>query len=472
MTTGMTLLHFLIVTILSLRVLARSQINPTTRVLWILILLIFPFGGALLYLLFGEVHFGGSALARLNRSKAATRDLVAASGAPTDIAHWGGASAYATTINHFGVTHGNHGELLDSPAGARERLVADIDAAQTSVDVLYYIWLDDHTGRAVADALKRAVARGVRCRAMVDAIGSHAMLKTETWASLSKAGVETGVALPLGNIFRTLLSRRLDLRNHRKISLIDGRICHCGSQNCADPEFRVKPKFAPWVDIMVRYEGPVARQMQLLFLQDWMTVHDGVNLAEIAQPIGPLPGGFDAQVVGTGPSTSRDVTAQLFSRLIFDARRKLVISTPYFVPGEIVSQAIMGAARAGVDVTLIVPARNDSGFVARASRSYYPGLVDAGVKITEFNGGLLHSKTLTIDDDVTFMGSSNLDIRSFDLNFENDILLRDEKLTQDVRARQMQYAASSTPVDPAAVRAWPLAKRIWLNVFTVIGPVL
>jgi hypothetical protein len=163
-------------------------------------------------------------------------------------------------------------------------------------------------------------------------------------------------------------------------------------------------------------------------------------------------------VVGTGPATSRDVTAQLFSRLIFDARRKLVISTPYFVPGETVSQAIMGAARAGVDVTLIVPARNDSGFVARASRSYYPGLVDAGVKIVEFNGGLLHSKTLTIDDDVTFMGSSNLDIRSFDLNFENDILLRDKALTEAVRTRQMQYAASSTPVDPARVRAWPLAQ--------------
>jgi cardiolipin synthase len=202
-----------------------------------------------------------------------------------------------------------------------------------------------------------------------------------------------------------------------------------------------------------------------------MTVHT-VDLDAIAGPSAPLPDGFHAQVVGTGPATSRDVTAQLFSRLIFDARRELVISTPYFVPGEIVSQAIMGAARAGVQVTLILPARNDSGFVARASRSYYPGLVEAGVKIVEFHGGLLHSKTLTIDGEITFMGSSNLDIRSFDLNFENDVLLRDKTLTQAVRSRQMEYAAASTPVDPAAVRAWPLARRIWLNVFTVIGPVL
>ena len=471
MTTSMTMLHFLLVLAFGLRVLARPQLNPSTRVVWILVLLVVPYGGALLYLLVGEVRFGGDALVRLNRSKAATRGLVAASGAAADVARRGGASAYATSINGFGVAEGNSGELLDSPAGARARLIADIDAARESVDVLYYIWLDDHTGRAVAEALTRAAGRGVRCRAMVDAIGSHALLRTDTWASLAKAGVETAVALPLGNPLRTMLSRRLDLRNHRKISLIDGRICHCGSQNCADPEFRVKPKFAPWVDIMVRFEGPVARQMQLLFLQDWMTVRDA-DLGAIAGPAASVAGGFGAQVVGTGPATSRDVTSQLFSRLIFDARRELVISTPYFVAGEMVSQAIMGAARAGVEVTLIVPARNDSGFVARASRSYYPSLIDAGVKIVEFNGGLLHSKTLTVDGEVTFMGSSNLYIRSFDLNFENDVLLRDAALTQAVRARQMQYAAAATPVDPAAVRDWPLARRIWLNIFAIIGPVL
>lgn len=471
MTTSMTILHFALTLLFGLRVLARPQLNPSTRVVWILILLLIPYGGALIYLLVGEVHFGGTAAGMLKKSKSATRDLVAASGAPADIERWGSASAYASTINGFGVTEGNQGELLDSPAGARARLIEDIDAAKVSVDVLYYIWLDDHTGRAVADALKRAVARGVKCRAMVDAIGSHAMLKTGTWASLAKAGVETAVALPLGNPFRTMLTRRVDLRNHRKISLIDGTICHCGSQNCADPEFRVKPKFAPWIDIMVRFEGPVARQMQLLFLQDWMTVHEA-DLGDIAGPAAPVSGGFDAQVVGTGPATSRDVTSQLFARLIFDARRELVISTPYFVAGEIVSQAIIGAARSGVKVTLIVPARNDSGFVARASRSYYPSLIDAGVKIVEFNGGLLHSKTLTIDGELTFMGSSNLDIRSFDLNFENDILLRDQTLTEAVRARQMQYLASSTPVDPATVRAWPLTRRIWLNIFAIVGPVL
>jgi len=471
MPTVLTILHFSIFAVLALRILSRQQLNPSTRVVWILVLLAVPFGGALLYLLVGEIHFSGRPLARLNAAKAATRAFVADSGAAPDIERWGGASAFASTINGFGVTEGNSGELLQSPEGARARLLADIEAAKTSVDVLYYIWLDDNTGRAMADALIRAVGRGVRCRAMVDAIGSSAMTKSDTWTKLKAAGVETAIALPIKDLLRTMFSRRIDLRNHRKISIIDGHILHCGSQNCADPEFRVKPKFAPWIDIMVRFEGPVARQMHLLFAQDWMTEHGG-ELEGVSEAIAPLRGGFQAQVVGTGPTINRDITAQLFSRIIFDAKRELIISTPYFVPGENVCIAIMGAARAGVDVTLIVPRRNDSGFVAKASRSYYPSLVAAGVKIVEFNGGLLHSKTLTIDGEITFMGSSNMDIRSFDLNFENDVLLRDAELTTAVRGRQMEYLAASTPVDPDDVRNWPLAKRIWLNAFAVVGPVL
>ena len=471
MTLALTILHLLIFVAVGLRVLSRPQLNTSARVVWILVLLALPLGGLILYLFVGEVHFGGRDLARLKAAKEATQALVAESGAAPDIERWGGASAYATTINGFGVTEGNVGELLDSPAEARARLLADIDAATESVDVLYYIWLDDMTGRAVADALMRAAKRGVRCRAMVDAIGSRAMTRSETWSKLAQAGVETAIALPLGNLLRTVLGRRVDLRNHRKITLIDGRICHCGSQNCADAEFRVKPKFAPWIDIMVRFEGPVARQMHLLFVQDWMTIRSA-DLGDVARPIEPLSGGFAAQVVGTGPTISRDVTAQLFSRLIYQAERELIISTPYFVPGEIVCLAIMGAARAGVKVTLIVPSRNDSRFVARASRSYYPSLVDAGVTILEFNGGLLHSKTLTIDGETTFIGSSNLDIRSFDLNFENDILLHDAKLTAAIRARQLAYAASSTPVDPEAVRNWPLLRRIWVNAFAIMGPIL
>jgi cardiolipin synthase len=137
-----------------------------------------------------------------------------------------------------------------------------------------------------------------------------------------------------------------------------------------------------------------------------------------------------------------------------------------------VCEALTSTAQSGVAVTLIVPRRNDSGFVSNASRSYYPRLAAAGVKIAEYNGGLLHAKTLTIDGETTFLGSSNMDIRSFDLNFENDILFSDSVLTGRVRERQLAYLASSTPVDPASVKAWSTPRRIWFNAFAIVGPIL
>lgn len=471
MATFLTILHLLLFAAVTLRVLARSDLLPTTRVAWILVLLVVPAFGLLLYLFFGEVNFRGPARAAHRAAETATGPFVAASGERPDLDRFGVASGFATTINGFGPTEGNRGELLDSPAGARTRMIEDIDRASESISVLYYIWLDDGTGRAVAEALIRAAKRGVRCKAMVDAIGSRAFTRSRTWAELRAAGVETAIALPLGNPLRTMFQRRLDLRNHRKITVIDDRILHCGSQNCADAEFRVKPSFAPWVDIMVRFEGPAVRQMHLLLAQDWLCSYPA-ELAHFGADIEPLPGGFVAQAVGTGPDVRHGVTAQLFSRLIYEARRELIISTPYFVPGETVCEALTSAAQSGVDVTLIVPRRNDSRFVSNASRSYYPRLTVAGVRIAEYNGGLLHSKTLTIDGATTFLGSSNMDIRSFDLNFENDMLFSDPDLTGRIRERQMSYLAASTPVDPADVKAWSIPRRIWFNAFAVVGPIL
>lgn len=471
MSTFLSILHLVLFSLVALRVLSRPQLNAHTRTAWVFVLLVLPFAGVALYLVIGEIHFRGPDRKKFDEALAATHELVKASGEKPDLEKWGPASGFATSINSFGVTTGNRAELLDSPAGARRRLVEDMDAAAETINVFYYIWLDDNTGRDVAEALIRAAGRGVRCRAAVDAIGSRGFISSPTWARMQEAGVETYVALPIGNPLRTLLYRRLDLRNHRKITVIDGRICHCGSQNCADPEFLPKAKFAPWVDIMVRFEGPVAHQMNLLFAQNWLAGHAPEPSAFAREEPG-LPGGFAAQVVGTGPNISRDVSAQLFSRIIFEARRELIITTPYFVPGEVVCAALLGSAIAGVKVTLIVPRRNDSRFVAGASRSYYPKLVAAGVTIAEYNGGLLHSKTMTVDGRMTFMGSSNMDIRSFDLNFENDVLFSDEALTADVRRRQMEYLADSTLVDPAEVRAWPIWRRIWLNAFATMGPLL
>lgn len=470
-TSLLVVLHVIIFVAIVLRALSRPDLDAVTRIAWTFVLFVLPIAGVILYFLFGEIRFAGAVGKHHKAGEKATAPLIAASGVKPQAETHGPASAFASAINGFGMTSGNHGELLSSPDEQRARMIEDFDAATESIHVLYYIWLDDKTGRNVASALIRAARRGVKVRAMVDQVGSRDFLKSASWRQLQEAGVETSCALPLNNPLFTMFTRRLDLRNHRKITVIDGRVLHCGSQNCADPEFSPKPKYAPWIDIMVRFEGPIAHQMNLLFAQNWFE-DNPIHTAPWDYQVAPFKQGFNAQAVGTGPSLHKDLTAQLLSRVLSEARREIIISTPYFMPGDIVVDAIMGAAFSGIDVTLILPARNDSGFVGPASRSYYPQLVAAGVRLAEFNGGLLHAKTLTVDGELTFIGSTNLDYRSFDLNFENDVLLRDTTLTQQIRERQLEYLASSTPVTADEVRAWPIWKRIWLNLFTTIGPLI
>jgi cardiolipin synthase len=289
---------------------------------------------------------------------------------------------------------------------------------------------------------------------------------------MQAAGVDVAVALPIGNPLLRPLRGRIDLRNHRKIVVIDGSITYCGSQNCADPEFRVKAKYAPWVDAVMRFEGPIARQNQHLFASDWMTYTDEDIDDLLRLPIPAPRQGFAAQVIGTGPTNRHSAMPEMFESLIYAARRDLVISTPYYVPDESMQNALCASAYRGVDTTIIFPARNDSWIVGGASRSYSADLLDAGVKIYEYVGGLLHTKSLTLDGDVTLIGSANMDRRSFELNYENNILFCDSTLTADVRERQQQYISKSNVVTREIVASWSMSRRFWNNTLAVLGPIL
>jgi cardiolipin synthase len=351
-------------------------------------------------------------------------------------------------------------------------MVADIDAAQDHVHVLFYIWLPDNNGCKVAGALKRAAARGVTCRALADDLGSRLMINSEHWSAMSAAGVRLARALPIGNPLLRLLKGRIDLRNHRKIVIIDDHITYCGSQNCADAEFLIKARYAPWVDTMMRFEGPIARQNQHLFAGDWMAHVDDDIDGLLQRPIPATQQGLPAQVIGTGPTVRYSAMPEMFESLIYSARHELVITTPYYVPDDPMQAALCASARRGVATTIVFPARNDSWIVAAASRSYYGDLLDAGVRIFEYQGGLLHTKSLTLDGEVTLIGSANMDRRSFELNYENNILFFDPPLTADMRQRQGTYIARSSPVTREAVEGWSWQRRLWNNAVAMLGPVL
>jgi cardiolipin synthase len=468
--------HILLVSLVCVRVLLRPYRQPASRIAWVVVVVSLPLFGIFAYLLFGEVNVGRARIARMRevarrlRTSAGAVDQGFLAVAPERYEHL---FRIGHSITGLRPVAGNRGALLADSNHTITAMVDDIDAASAHVHLLFYIWLPDNNGRKMVDALIRAAGRGVTVRAMADGLGSRTMIRSSHWRAMRNAGVNVAVALPIGNPLLLPFAGRIDLRNHRKILVIDGHTTYCGSQNCADPEFLVKAAYAPWVDAMIRFEGPIVRQNQYLFACDWMShvdedLHHLLQAPEDSEPTD----GFVAQVIGTGPTVRFSAMPEMFESLMHAARRELVISTPYFVPDESMLDALCASAYRGVATTIIFPARNDSWIVGAASRSYYAALLAAGVRIFEYEGGLLHTKSLTMDGEVCLIGSANMDRRSFDLNYENNILFVDRELTDSVYQRQQQYLAAARPVTGADIAAWSLPHRLLNNTVAMFGPVL
>ncbi|HEV2513704.1 MAG TPA: cardiolipin synthase [Devosia sp.] len=455
------------------RALLRPYREPVSRLAWVMVIVVAPLIGMIAYILVGETNIGRTRTARLRKAFETLPPPLGTPDAEAQLPEGMQALFRAgTSVSGYPPVAGNRAQLLESSDAAIEAMVADIDTATDHVHLLFYIWLPDTNGLKIVAALQRAAGRGVACRVMADDVGSRAMIRSEHWRAMREAGVQLARAMPIGNPLVGALWGRLDMRNHRKIVVIDNAITYCGSQNCADAAFLPKARFAPWVDVMVRLEGPIARQNQHLFASDWMG-HGEDDLTELLQrPLPPAQPGFVAQVIGTGATVRPSAMPEIFVSVMNAARRELVITTPYYVPDETIQAALCASAYRGVETTFIVPERNDSWVVAAASHSYYAELLEAGVMIREYQGGLLHSKTMTVDGQLALIGSANMDRRSFELNFENNMLIADRSLTQALRQRQQSYIEASVLVHAAEVEAWGGTRRIWNNTVAMLGPVL
>jgi len=455
------------------RALLRPHREPASRLAWIIAILALPILGVIFYLLLGETRISGP---RRTRGKEINARLPRPPGNYESEGEAGGAHwapfALARTVNHLDPTGGNSARLAADSNAAVDEMIGDVDAARETVHGCFYIWLADNNGLKLKDAFIRAAKRGVKVRLLADALGSRLLIRSKHWGELEDGGCEVRVALPVGNPLWTVIRGRVDLRNHRKLMVVDNAIAWCGSQNCADPEFRIKPRYAPWVDIMSRWQGPVALHCQYLFVSDWIA-EGGDDISDLLR--GPLPasnGSVLAQVLGTGPTAEFDAMPACFSELIHSAREELVVTTPYFVPDEQLLFALTSAGRRGVRTVILFPKRNDNWIVAAASRSYYKDLIDAGVKIFEFRPGLLHAKTMVVDGCTGLIGSANLDRRSFELNFENNILFEDTAFAAAVRARQDQYLADCDPVSREDVEQYGIGLRLWQNLLATLSPML
>lgn len=470
-------LHVALQLSFALRALLRPHREAAARMAWILVILTTPALGMIAYVFFGETNIGRRRIERyretLRHAQARVDPALLTEPSEGPGVRHAHLFRMGRSINGLGAVGGNAVDVLSDTDAIFDRMVADIDAATRDVHLLFYIWLDDRNGTRLAEAAIRAARRGVAVRAMADDIGSRGFIASRTWRAMAAAGVRLETALPVRPLFLHPIRGRVDLRNHRKMAVIDTRIAWCGSVNCADAEFRVKARFAPWVDTMLRLEGPVAAQMQYVFVQDWMA-HSDEDLTPLISDLDLEDAGQGAiaQVIATGPTVRPTAMPEVFEALIHASRRRLVITTPYFVPSDGIQSALCSAPRRGVDTTLILPRRNDSWIVSAASRSYYPALVEAGVKIHEYPHGLLHAKTLTLDGEVALVGSANLDRRSFELNYENNVLIEDAGVTAEIVRHQEAFAAASGRVEAAEVASWPRRRRVWHNAVAMMGPIL
>lgn len=456
-------------------VLLRRRSAPPALA-WITIILALPLLGVALYLLFGEVRLGGRRIrehaAIIKRIQSSIPFTAAAAEAlrppiPDQFKH---VALLAESVANYDALGGNRLTLIGDTDLFIQSLIDDIDRAELHCHLLFYIFLTDHSSRRVAEALMRAAQRGVACRLLVDAVGSSLFLRSTLRRELASAGVQVVEALP-ANPVRMLLSR-IDLRNHRKIAVIDGVIGYTGSHNIADAEFTIKRKYGPWVDAMVRVEGPVTWDLQTLFIEDWyLDTRESLEHLLNIQPLA-IPDGTIAQVIGTGPNAYNEALRQLNHIAFHTARNELIITTPYFVPDDATVSALCTAARRGVDTILVLPARNDSPLVAAASRSHYAELLDSGVQLYEYTAGLLHAKTLTVDRQLAVIGSANLDRRSFELNFEVSMVVYDDDFASQLRFLQKSYMSNAVWVDPARWRNMRWPRRLLYSVAGTMSPLL
>ncbi|RSY76559.1 cardiolipin synthase [Sphingomonas koreensis] len=443
--------------------------SPTATQSWLLLFFFAPWAALVLYLVIGRPAHPrwrrervaqlwpiiGRAFGRINQVAA-----------PVDLPLVQAATASLVSgIGQMPPLAGNAVEFLTDYDATLDRLVQDIDAATNHVHLLFYIFAADETGWKIIAALKRAASRGVECRVLVDAIGSRAWAKRLA-RELRTARVEVHEILPIRVLGRTT---RFDLRNHRKIAVIDGRIGYTGSQNIIDADHGWG---WPNREVMARVRGPVVGELQAVFVADWFLETD-IELADgHLYPPAEHAGTSLAQVLPSGPDLEHGGIDELFVALIHSARERVLITTPYFIPSEALLQALQIAILRGVEVRLLLSGRSDHPLVHLAQQSYYSELLSAGAVIHLFQPGFLHAKHMSIDEAVAVVGSSNVDMRSFALNSEISLVLYDREATLILRQIERSRLEQSVPLRASDWERRNLARKCAENVARLFSPLL
>lgn len=445
------ILYWLFLASVLLRVVFRKRSSVSSSLAWILIIVVFPLFGALLYLFFGEVQLGTRRAERALKIREPFVSNLASQlkghppSRPTSpIAQ----SVYDIMNKQMGTGGFCYQDLtvLSEPDEIFSAWIHEINQAQYSIRVAFYIWHAKGRVSDVADALIAAKQRGVNVEILLDHAGSwRFFMWHKDLQRMESEGIDIVAALPV-SIWRSLF-RRVDLRMHRKLLIIDHRIAFSGSMNMADPRyFNTGRQVGQWIDMVIRFEGAAAYGVSKVFSWDWEVETGDRRFPEVKDSF-PHTKQY-LTMVPSGPDLGRDIISQVLLVTIYRAKQSIYLCTPYFVPSESIFDALCHALHRGVQVTLVVPQKCDSRLAGWASRSFYEEFLKSGGEIHLFKKGLLHTKAIIIDSDFALVGSVNLDARSFQLNFELTFAIHEADSCNEIKDVFNGYLEESERVSP------------------------
>lgn len=450
--------------------------RPTTAMAWLLAIYFIPVAGLVAYLLFANPRLSRRRLEKQARANESITNATSHMKLPEEFHSSEEWVESVVVLNRklgaFPLDGGNKIEVLSNYKASLEAMREAIEKAQRYVHIQFYIMGDDeeYVG-PVLDALEAAARRGVNVRLLFDHLGT---LRVSGYRDLKKrlraSDIEWRAMLPIDPIGRRW--RRPDLRNHRKILVVDGVMAFTGSQNLIEPGYKRESSHnlgREWVEMMIRVEGPLVRSLDVTFATDWWQEDDTTDvLSDLTEASHPLsladqPGTTLAQVLPSGPGYESENNLRLFNTLMYSATERLNITSPYFVPDDSLLYAITTAAQRGLEVNLYVCEKGDQFLVHHAQQSYYQQLLQAGVRIYRYPAPMvLHTKCFTADDDVAVVGSSNMDMRSFSLNMEISVMMLGPEMVNAVNEVQDQYREISSELTLSEWRRRPRLQR-WID---------
>jgi cardiolipin synthase len=445
---------------LTIRVVALGVIpgnrKPSTGMAWLLLVLLNPWVGLLAFGFFGSSRIGK----RRHERQLEINEKMAArtAGAPPvsvdDVrAPVRTVAALNSRLGGLPLVADNDVLLIEDYRDQIAAMTTAVGLARDHVHVEFYITAWDEVTDPFFRALVAATERGVTVRLLFDHLGSRSIPSyKELCRRLAATTIQWRPMLPIQPLRRRF--RRPDLRNHRKLLIVDGTIGFTGSQNLVEPGYNLPKNHQlgrSWVDLVCRVDGPLVAELAAVFASDWYFETDEVVPVEIVEGIpSGLPGeveGVRGQVVPSGPGYTNENNLRMFTTLIYSATERISLTSPYFVPDESLLYAVTTAAQRGIDIELFVSEVSDQFMVGHAQASYYEALLRAGVRIWQYPApAILHSKHFTIDDDVAVIGSSNMDQRSFALNYEISLMLLGTAIVQRMRVVEDHYRELSRPL--------------------------